>query len=235
MKTLTFLLLLVALPLHADLASDIRSADGWAGYSVPIAEGRHVLCSWDSVTVTERDWDAPATALLVLFRVSERQIETIRLSSPECRARHQVRWIANVHPEESIRFLRTIIDSDTSVAKKAVTALALHDQAEEELIRLARRHPSSAIRGSALFWVGQRAGRRAAETLRDAIDHDPEEGVKAKAVFGISQLPEEQSVPILIDLLKTHRSRAVRKKAAFWLSQKKDPRALAAFEEILTQ
>ena len=233
MRTLAFLTLLLALPLQADLASQVRSTDGWAAYSVPIADGRHVLCSWDSVTITGPDWDTPASALLVMFRVANGEVETVRLSSPECRATHEVRWIANVDPKESVRVLRMLVDGNSSVAKKAVTALALHADAEEEMLWLARRHPSSKIRSSALFWVGQRAGRRAAETLRDAVDHDPEADVKAKAVFGIAQLPDDQSVPILIELLKTHRSREVRKKAAFWLSQKSDPRALAAFEEIL--
>jgi HEAT repeat protein len=134
---------------------------------------------------------------------------------------------------ESIKLLTALIDADVEISKKAVTALALHRDSEDELIRLARRHPSKSVRGSALFWVGQRAGRRAIETLRDAVDNDPDAGVKARAVFGIAQLPNERSIPILIELLNTHRSREVRKKAAFWLSQKDDPRALAAFEAIL--
>ena len=232
MKTIAFLFALVALPLQADLASDIRSADGWVGYSVPVADGRHTFCSWDSVTVMQDDWNRPATALLVMYEVVRGEVERIRLSSPECRATHEVRWLQNVRPQESVRFLRTLIDGRI-VGKKAVTALAVHADAQDELLWLARRHPSPDIRSSALFWVGQRAGRRAAETLRDAVDHDPEEEVKSKAVFGIAQLPDDESIPILIELLKTHRSRQVRKKAAFWLSQKNDPRALAAFEEIL--
>lgn len=232
MKTIAFLFALVALPLQADLASDIRSADGWTGYSVPVIDGRHTICSWDSVTVMEDDWDRPATALLVMYEVVRGEVERIRLSSPECRATAQVRWLQDVRPQDSIRFLRSLIDARI-IGKKAVTALALHEDAQEELLWLARRHASPSIRSSALFWVGQRAGRRAAETLRDAVDHDPEDEVKAKAVFGIAQLPDDQSVPILIELLNTHRSRSVRKKAAFWLSQKNDPRALAAFEAIL--
>ncbi|HUP50404.1 MAG TPA: HEAT repeat domain-containing protein [Thermoanaerobaculia bacterium] len=235
MKKLAFLLVLAAWPLRADLLSEVRSASGWIGYSVPVVEGRHTLCSWDSVMITGQKWNTPASVLLVMLHVSDGSVETIRLSSPECRAEHEVRWLREVDPRESLRLLRDLADAETGVAKKAVTAIALHRDAEGELISLARRHPSSKIRGTALFWVGQRAGARAAETLRDAIDHDPEREVKAKAVFGIAQLPDAQSVPILIDLLKTHRSREVRKKAAFWLSQKNDPRALQAFEEILTK
>jgi hypothetical protein len=227
MNRIAFLIALVALPLHADLASDIRAADGWVGYSVPLSEGQHNFCSWDAGDFT------PASALTILYRIEKREIVSMKLSSPECPATHEVRWLPSVDPAESLRLLRVLVDSDRSIGKKAVTALALHEGSEEELLWLARRHPSAAIRSSSLFWVGQVAGRRAAATLRDAVDHDPDEDVKEKAVFGISQLPNDQSVPLLIELLKTHRSRQVRKKAAFWLSQKDDPRALAAFEEIL--
>jgi HEAT repeat protein len=235
MKTMAFLLVLLALPLQADLARDIRSADGWVGYSVPIVEGRHTVCSWDNTMEIDHRWDNPASALLVMYEVEKGAIRSVRISSPECRATHQVRWLQNVSSGESLQLLRALIDADADISKKAVTALALHRDSEDELIRLARRHPSKSIRGTALFWVGQRAGTRAVETLRDAIENDPDGDVKGKAVFGIAQLPNDRSIPILIELLNTHRSRAVRKKAAFWLSQKDDPRALAAFEAILAK
>jgi hypothetical protein len=213
--------------LLATLATDVRSADGWVGYSVPLVEGRHVLCSWD-------ESDRPASALVVLYQVRGGRIERMRLSSPECRAEHPVRWLENVDPAESRRLLRALIDED-ELGKEAVTAFAFHRDSEDELIDLAKRHRSKSVRGSALFWVGQRAGARAAEVLRDVVDNDPDESIKGKAVFGIAQMPNDRSIPILIELLNTHRSRAVRKKAAFWLSQKDDPRALAAFEEILAR
>lgn len=223
MKVMAFLLVLLAHPLGADLATDIRTGAGWIGYSVPIADGRHTMCACD----------LDASALLVMYEVEERVIRSIRLSSPECRATREVRWLQNVSEGESLRFLTSLIDGDAGIAEKAVTALALHRDSEEELIRLARRHGSKSVRSAALFWVGHRAGRRAAEILRDAIDNDPDAEVKAKAVFGIAQLPDDRSIPLLVDLLNAHRSREVRKKAAFWLSQKDDPRALAALEAIL--
>ena len=224
------------LALFLALALDIRSASGWVGYSVPIADGRHTICSWDEHSINiDSQRSSGSSALLVMYRVEGGAIKAIRLSSPECRATHEVRWLQNVDPRDSIALLRELTAGDVSLAKKAVVALALHDGAEQELVTLARRHASPKVRGAALFWVGQRAGKRAAETLRDAVDNDPDREVKSKAVFGISQLPDEQSVPLLIELLKTNRSREVRKKAAFWLSQKDDPRALQAFEEILSQ
>lgn len=237
MKKMAFLLVLLAVPLRADLAGQIRGVNGWVGYSVPIVDGRHLVCSWDEgVSINDDDDRLRSSALHVLYEVERGKVLSVRLSSPECRNSRPFQWLMNIDPRESVRFLRTLIDdpNDRGVAKKAVTALALHRDTVDQLIEIAKRHPTGKIRSSALFWVSQRAGDKAAGVLRDAIDNDPEEDVRTKAVFGISQLPNEKSIPLLIELMKTHRSPAVRKKAAFWLGQKDDPRALAALEDLLT-
>ncbi len=59
--------------------------------------------------------------------------------------------------------------------------------------------------------------------------------VKESAVFALSQQPRDAGVPALIRIARTHPSPGVRKKALFWLGQSEDPRALALFEEILTE
>ena len=228
--------LFITLPLFADLRQQIESKSGWVGYSVPVA-GEHTICSWEdgNSTISDGPYMRASTALYVLYRVEGGRIDTLRLSSPECGALSQsVAWLNNVDPRESVRLLRTLVDGDDrSVAKKAVTAIALHVGTADDLIDIAKHNPVPKIRSQALFWVSMAAGARAASVLKDAIDNDPEEEVKTKAVFGISQLPNDQSIPLLIDLIKTNRSPAVRKKAAFWLGQKNDPRALQALEDIL--
>lgn len=239
MKRIAFLAMLtLALPLRADLRQQIESKTGWIGYSVPIS-GHHTVCSWDdgSESISDGPHLEPSTALYVLYHVVARHIDGIRLSSPQCGAlNREVQWIDGVDPRASAGLLRTLIDGDDrSMAKKAVSALALHAGTTGDLIEIAKHNPSSKVRGMALFWVSQAAGTRAAAVLKDAIDNDPEDDVKTKAVFGISQLPNDQSIPLLVDLIKTNRSAAVRKKAAFWLGQKNDPRALQALEDILKQ
>ena len=239
MKTITFLAtLLIATPVLADLRQQIESKSGWVGYSVPIS-GRHTVCSYDdwSETISDGPHLEPSTALYVLYHVDNGHIESLRLSSPECGPLNRsIIWLDGVQASDSARLLRALIDGDNrAVGKKAITALALHAGRVDDLIDIAKHHPSSKIRSQALFWVSQAAGDRAAAVLKDAIENDPEEEVKAKAVFGISQLPDDQSIPMLIDLIKTNKSRTVRKKAAFWLGQKHDPRALQALEDILKQ
>jgi len=240
MRKLVLLALIVtsaALPLRADLRSDIESRSGWVGYAVPIIAGDHLVCSWESGTTFSNGHDArgASSELHVLYEVENRRIISIRLSSPECRDTRTVQRLEGVTGKESVRLLRRLIDEDSSLAKKAIGAMAMHrDATDDDLIALAR-HASPRVRGQSLFWISQRAGEKAALTLRDAVRNDPDEDVKAKAVFGISQLSDDRSIPMLIELLNTHKSRNVRKKAAFWLGQKDDPRALKALEEILTR
>lgn len=257
------LLALLALPLSAQprivngtlttvrASGDLRAqivglGDGWNGYSVPTDHKHLSTCGgWgdDSITINADDRDdlriAGGTTLSIFFRVAAGRIEGVRTYSADCALDANgaaVRWIEGVAPASSERLLRSIVEASPTrdrIAKKALTALALQTGTTETLIDLARHHSASEIRGQALFWLGQRAGDRAAAALRDAVNNDPEERIREKAVFGISQLPDDQSVPLLIELMKTNRSPGVRRKAAFWLGQKKDPRALEALADIL--
>ena len=106
-----------------------------------------------------------------------------------------------------------------------------------DLLRFAR---TSALpretRRSAVFWLGQAAGEAATRGLLELVDDSSVElEVKESAVFALSQLRHEEGVPALIRIARTHASPSVRKKALFWLGQSDDPRAIALFEEILTE
>ncbi len=168
-------------------------------------------------------------------------MQQIRVASPECpldTGGLTLHWLTGVRPADSIEWLTTLVTGDGSrkLANTATMAIALHgDQlATERLIALARSGRDSDVRGNALFWIAQRAGDKAAGTITQALD-DPETEVRKKAVFALSQLPKDEGVPKLIEVARTHRDAAVRRQAMFWLGQSRDPRALAFFEQILTQ
>ena len=101
------------------------------------------------------------------------------------------------------------------------------------MIDVGRRDADAHVRGQALFWLSQKAGRKAVGAITRAIEEDPETAVKKKAVFALSQFPKDEGVPLLIDLARKNPNPAVRKQAMFWLGQSEDPRALAFFEEVL--
>jgi HEAT repeat protein len=106
-------------------------------------------------------------------------------------------------------------------------------EAVDELIHFARNDSSARVRKQALFWLAQKAGKKATAALTDAIEQDPDTQVKKQAVFALSQLPKDEGVPLLIGVARDNRNPAVRKQAMFWLGQSNDPRALQFFEEVL--
>jgi hypothetical protein len=105
--------------------------------------------------------------------------------------------------------------------------------AEDELLHMAKFDSEAKVRGQALFWIAQKAGKRATGALNDAIQNDPETDVKKKAVFALSQLPKDESIPQLIHVADTNSNFTVRKEAFFWLGQSQDPRAVAYLEQVL--
>ncbi len=129
------------------------------------------------------------------------------------------------------RLART--DSDDDFRKHLAFVLTLNDSGIDTLLELAKRDPSSQVRGQALFWLGQKAGQRAVAALEGAVTDDPDRDVRKKAVFALSQLPKDEGVPRLITVARTHRDPEVRKQAMFWLGQSGDERAVGFFEEIL--
>jgi hypothetical protein len=222
------------------------SGPAWVGYAVPANRRDSQDGCWTSGDGLGRTRVGPvklegSDTVFVLYRIADRSVQRIRIASPECpldAGGLTLYWLTGVRPADSIDWLSTLATGDTSrrLANNATMAMALHGdpQATDRLIALARNAKSSDARGTALFWIAQRAGDKAVGTLTQALE-DPETEVRKKAVFALSQLPKNEGVPKLIDVARSHRDPAVRKQAMFWLGQSRDPRALAFFEQILTQ
>lgn len=104
------------------------------------------------------------------------------------------------------------------------------------LIKVAESDPDRELRKQALFWLGQRAGKRSLEVLGNVVEKsDDDTEVQKQAVFAISQRAKDEAIPLLIKIAKTHPKPAVRKQAMFWLGQTGDDRALEFFKEILSR
>lgn len=104
------------------------------------------------------------------------------------------------------------------------------------MIKVAESDPDRELRKQALFWLGQKAGKRSLEVLGNVIEKsDDDTEVQKQAVFAISQRNKDEAVPLLIKIAKTHPKAEVRKQAMFWLGQTGDERALEFFKEILAK
>ena len=175
--------------------------------------------------------DEPAADVALERFVDSKRPEEIR--------KNTAFWLGNLRGQKGYEILRGMLQADPSekVREQCVFALSISKvpEAVNAMIEMARSDKNRHVRGQALFWLSQKAGEKAAKAIADAIQNDPETDVKKKAVFALSQLPKDQGVPKLIEAARKNRNKEVRKDAMFWLGQANDARALAFFEEVLTQ
>ena len=149
-------------------------------------------------------------------------------------------WAANGRGRPGFELVRAALldTSNPEALRKHLTfamSISREPEAVDTLTRAAKSDASPAVRGEAIFWLAQKAGKKAAAAITDAIAQDPDTKVKERAVFALSQLPKDDGVPKLIEVARSNRNPAVRKQAIFWLGQSRDPRALAFFEEVLAR
>jgi HEAT repeat protein len=174
------------------------------------------------------------TTVIVVAKMSGGRVTDVRMKEPNCPVK--VDRLVTATNDESLDFLiDQLRDADREGKYLSVIAMHDHPRVVPELIRLARNDRSEDVRKHALFWLGQKAGEKAAGELERAVDEDPDDDVRQHAVFAISQLPKERSIPLLSKLVKTHKSPSVRKRAMFWLAQTGDQRALDVIEDILAR
>ncbi|MGZ5473471.1 MAG: HEAT repeat domain-containing protein [Thermoanaerobaculia bacterium] len=232
--------LLIAVPACAPVeaaANPLRQAvaEGAKSMAWKIStEGVSICCCDDGNTWTNHGdrTRIEYTHVIVVAEMDGRRVAKLRMKEPTCPVK--VERLLTATNDESLDFLlEHLPDADREGELLSVIAMHDHPRVVPELIHLARNGAHQDVRKHALFWLGQKAGEKAAGELRRAVDEDPNDEVKQHAVFAISQLPKERSVPILVNLVKTHKSAKVRKRAMFWLAQTGDQRALDLIEEIL--
>ena len=123
-----------------------------------------------------------------------------------------------------------------SVNKDELSGASGNDEGVDFMIKVAESDPDRELRKQALFWLGQKAGKRSLEVLGNVIEKsDDDTEVQKQAVFAISQRKRDEAVPLLIKIAKTHPKAEIRKQAMFWLGQTGDERALEFFKEVLSK
>jgi HEAT repeat protein len=230
MKHARFLLaVLFALPVYADLARDVASVDGWSGYSVPSAQRTHVGdCD---------DWHAhefDSDTLFVKLHVEGGRVDRIRLQSAECaHTGEAVRWLHDVDPKESIRFLASLTGD---LRKHALDAIAMHadESATPYLERIARGGVDDDLREQAVFWLGAVRGRAGYEIVRELTRNTSEpRRLREKGVFAMMQSREKEKVDDVIAIAQHDPEPHVRSQALFWLSQEAGHRAAGALRNAV--
>lgn len=138
--------------------------------------------------------------------------------------------ITNREVKKQIIFAASLSGGDDAATTRAA------DEGINFLVKVAESDSDRELRKQALFWLGQRAGKRSLEVLGAVVEKsDDDTEVQKQAVFAISQRSKDEAVPLLIKIARTHPKPAVRKQAMFWLGQTGDERALEFFKEILAK
>lgn len=190
----------------------------------------------DSVRAREWEDECEPGPVRLALDVQDRRVTRLRAYVGGRWRGEATRDLGDVSAVEASAYLiRLAATAEERTAKDAMFPALIADaeSPDRELLAIAKdeRRPRE-VRTTATFWVAQSASARVGEGLQE-LTNDPDREVRESAVFSLSQRPNDESVPALIRLARTHRDPGIRRNAVFWLGQKRDPRALAYFEEVL--
>jgi HEAT repeat protein len=248
-------------PAAADLGAQVRgSKTPWIGYSVPAVDGYRVMCCFDrwgdfksggtcrlsddasSFTNTKDDELRPAAgSIAVVYRIENGAVDKVRTYSLDCTldggGSTALTWIDGVDPHKSVALLASLVGGEKSASKRALSALAMHDEASagDRLEAWARSSTASdSIRGEAVFWLAETRPERGLEAARQlARDTSASRKVREKAVFALSLIKTAPATDELIRIAKTDDDSHVRGQALFWLSQQAGKKAAGAIREAV--
>jgi hypothetical protein len=147
--------------------------------------------------------------------------------------------LGTVDAKDAVEFLlNDVVRAGGKGAREAIFPATIADAPPvwPRLLQIARSDDYDRnTRTQAVFWVGQAAGEKAAEGLKDVAGETRlDREVRNQAVFALSQ-HKDGGVPALIEIAKSSKDPEVKKQAIFWLGQSKDRRALDYFEAILVR
>ena len=187
--------------------------------------------------------------LIVMFRAEHGAAGKIRTFSQECEidaAGLPVTWLTEVNPAQSVALLASFVragqwgtsfdgDEERSMAKQALSAIALHKDAsaDRELEQYAAASQPEPLRKQVTFWLGSARGRSGYNILQRMLRDDPSDKIREQAVFGlhVSKLPE--AIDAIINVARNDRSIQVRGQALFWLAQTASNKAAAAITSAI--
>jgi HEAT repeat protein len=134
---------------------------------------------------------------------------------------YQVYWAGRITNEESLNYLKSIVDSNDPqmkrLAERATFAIALHDDARVDAIltEMIRKPVSETMRSRAIYWLGNTGETAAKNTLFTEIIRNTEENndarVSAMSALGMSRSPG--TLPLLQNLFETMTTRELKRRA----------------------
>ena len=150
---------------------------------------------------------------------------------------YPVYWAGKASNEESLNYLKSIIDSTAPEVKRlsdrAVYALALHDDARVEsiLIELIKRPVAESIRNRAILWLSytpesQTKNNLLAEIVRN--EREPSDA-RQQAISSLGMSRAATTLPMLVTLYETMTSREIKRRALTGIGRNDNRDAAATY------
>ena len=197
------------------VATDFEVVDGAGG----------VYISMDgSSTMFDPRYETRELGLFFLFDVAREQFtraEVYNLKRNHEFSGYPVYWAGRIGNEESLNFLKSIIDSPAPemkrLADRATFAIALHDDARVDalLTDLIRRPITEPTRSRAIYWLGNTPESAAKNTFFQEIIRNAQEDDESRqsAMSALAMSRSAAILPVLENLYETMSSREMRRRA----------------------
>jgi hypothetical protein len=188
----------------------------------------------------ERGWERGPCQLLLVFRDGELRRADCRIDREAPPASDPVVDLGLRDPVEVARALLELAAEGQGPALEELilpAAIAKDAVVWPQLLALAKDESRPAkLRGSAIFWLGQEAGKIVTAELEKILDdEDADLEIRGQAIFALSLQPADVSFAALRRVALQSPHPQLRELAIFWLAQQDDPRVLDFLEKIITQ
>jgi hypothetical protein len=205
----------------------------WAAWQEPIIPGRNGDMCWvHNGDFNVRDdghaTNAPVrlegpTAVVVLVRIDNAQVDQLRTASPDCRfdgGGLPFHWITGVPAEASVTWLKTQVAGKHSDG--AILAIGLHSgpAADRTLDELTEPSQPERVRERTAFWLGSTRGAQGVDKLKRLLASETSGKVREQVIFALSQSREPGGIATVLDAARNDKDPRIRSRALFWAAQR---------------
>lgn len=150
---------------------------------------------------------------------------------------YPVYWAGHISNEESLNFLKSIIDTPAPeaqrLAERATFAIALHDDARVDpmLIEMIRRPIAEPMRSRAIYWLGNTPETAAKNTLFTEIVRNTQESSEARnaAMSALAMSRSAAVLPLLQNLFETMTTGDLKRRALTGIGRNDNNDAAATY------
>jgi HEAT repeat protein len=208
----------------------------WVGYQFEVrpgvavdfeivSDGGNITWSNDGYSImSDPRYETRELGVFMLFekaRDTFTRAEVYNLKRDHQFSSYPVYWAGKASNEESLNYLKSIIDSTSPevsrLSDRAAYALALHDDARVEgiLTELIKRPAPESIRNRAIYWLGNTPESQAKNTLLAEIVRNQRELTEARqqAMSALGMSRAATTLPLLENLYETMTTRELKQRA----------------------